>query len=284
MMEEGRKTQLSARRRICDAVAKLGSSLAIIGICCCLVYIGCGVVGAVRGYSVQGVWGLWVVLGGVLCVVLGGGYQKGLRGQIAIHLLLVTVLGGYLVARAQGKHYLKGQKYYGQRRYAEALKEFAKEKETWYLRLTYNSVEADAMNMKAKSYCQLGRFDKALETYNVVFERYSGFPRTIAAIAIRDIENGLKQVGEYEAYVRGERGFPYELAEVYGKGKDAQVWILYHVARIYRYDLNCDARELDVYRRILDMDVQEGLKLKAKSAIEEIERRGGRYQRGRGGD
>jgi len=258
-----------------SAGSVLHGILLLLGIGCCVVCIAAGIVGVARGYSVQGMWVIWVFFGGPICV--GYGVKSLKRGvmRIGAYSMLYAALSCFMMIGIQGKHYLQGQEHYREGRYAEALEEFAKETEIWYLRLTYNSTEDNAMNMKAKSYCQLGEFDKALETYNVVFERYSGFPRTIAAIAIRDVENGLKQVGEYEAYVRGERDFPYELAEVYGKGKDAQVWILYHVARIYRHDLSCDAKALEVYRRILDMDVQEGLKLKAKSAIEENKRRGG---------
>lgn len=46
--------------------------------------------------------------------------------------------------------------------------------------------------------------------------------------------------------------------------------VLYNIALKYMYDLNCHAKALEVYTRIIDMDVPEKMKKLARNQILEL--------------
>lgn len=89
----------------------------------------------------------------------------------------------------QGRHRKRGDEYYEQGNYHQAIEEFKKETETWYLHLKYNIDEEPAMNMLAKSYYKVGDFDNARKTYKMMVDRYAGY---FSEEAKKYLEKGLE--------------------------------------------------------------------------------------------
>ena len=47
------------------------------------------------------------------------------------------------------------------------------------------------------------------------------------------------------------------------------------MARTYRYDLNCDAKALDVYKQMMELEAPKDMKRSVASEIEELEAKRG---------
>ncbi len=45
---------------------------------------------------------------------------------------------------------------------------------------------------------------------------------------------------------------------------------MYEIARTYQYDLNCSIKALEVYRKIVDVDIGESTKELARKSIEKL--------------
>jgi tetratricopeptide (TPR) repeat protein len=198
--------------------------------------------------------------------------SKEFKKKSIFYLVSIMIMYSVLIRGAQGDHYKRGEEYYTQGRYQKALQEFKKETQTWYLRLDYNHNESGAMLLMAETYCQLADFDKARETYKLILRRrYQYYQRKRAGTGLGRLELGLKIAAKYEAWVSGEADFLYDLAEEefekFSRPELTKAYILYDIASAYQYDLNCYAKSLEVYRKILDMDIPESTKERARKNI-----------------
>jgi len=229
--------------------------LIYIGLCGCLQFLAVGLIGVLRGYSVQGFWSEWIMLGSFVCLLFLTPPQKEKRKNLIFYIIVFTLMYSSIVGIAQMRYKRLGKEYYEQGRYQEALKEFKKEIQTWYLRLKYNTYEDNAMEMMAKTYCQLEDFDRARDIYKLIIHRYSSFRGGRAEKKMRRLEDGLKIVAKYPDQVSRAKGFPSDL---------------YEVARTYRHDLNCSTKALEVYRKIVNMDIDEKWKESARERIEKL--------------
>lgn len=235
--------------------------LLYIGFCCCLQFWVVGLIGVLRGYSVQGYLSFYILMGAFLYVIFLSGLLSA-RHMIILNFACLTVICSLILFWPKGRYLKRADDHYKQGQYQKALKEFKKETRTWYLRLTYNPHEGRAMVQMAQTYCQLEDFDKARDIYRLTIDRYPGRHGDRAQNRLERLEDGLKIVTEYEDWVSGEKGFPYDLADepfksYNWKPERMKPWILYDVAFAYQRDLNCYAKASEVYKRIMDMDINE---------------------------
>lgn len=250
--------------------------LIFIGLCCCLQFIVVGIIGVVRGYSVQGFWPIQIMFAGVLfLLLLAPRRSKEIKKKAIFYLAIFMIMYAVLIRKPQGDHYKRGEEYYAQGRYQKALQEFKKETQTWYLRLDYNHNAPSAMLLMAETYCQLADFDKARETYKLILRRrYRYYQRKRAGTGLGRLERGLKIASKYEAWVSGEADFPYDLAdeefEKFSRPELTEAYILYDIASAYQYDVNYYAKALEVYRKIVDMEISESTKERARKNIDKL--------------
>ncbi len=154
---------------------------------------------------------------------------------------------------SQGGYLKEAEKYYSTGQYQQALLTYEKEAQTWYHLLKYNYNERVAMNMIAKTYCQLGDFDSARDTYNLMIDRYPGeFYAGRAQERLVKLQEGLKIVAYYPDQVPETKGVPGDL---------------YDIALKYQFDLNYHTKAHEVYTKILGMDIPEEWKKSAKEQI-----------------
>ncbi len=187
--------------------------LIVIGAACFLSVVAVGIIGVVRGYSVQSFWPMWILLFGQISFSPSI-FVRQIRIKAMVNTLYVAPIYLLLLMLIHGHHYEIGKKFYDHRVYGEALEEFRKETETWYLQLQYNTSEAHAMEMIAKTYCQLEDFDKARETYKLIIYRYPGFYANRAEKYLRKLENGLKKVTEFSSPVTETNSSSDELYDI----------------------------------------------------------------------
>lgn len=275
MERENEGTHQKIMKRLKSTLLTLRRVLIFIGLCGCFQLLVVGLIGVARGYSVQGFWSEWIAIASVFCLIFLAPPQKENRKNVIFYIVIFTLMYSSIVGIAQSRYKRPGKKYYEQGRYHEALQELKKQMQTWYLRLKYNPYEDGAMEMMAKTYCQLQDFDKARETYKLIMRRYPGFYAANAEGYLADIEDGLKIAVKYEDWVSGEKEFPYDLADEQLKSfkwkpEQMKPSILYDVALAYWGDLNCYAKALEVYRKVVDMDIDESWKELARGQIEKL--------------
>jgi pentatricopeptide repeat protein len=145
----------------------------LIGVICFLETLLTGVIGVVRGYSMQGYWHFF----GLACIVCIGYcmFLSQYRRSIMSYAFFAMAMYCLVIGLPQGHYLAEGKEYYEKGMFQEALGEFEKETQTWYLRLKYNLDERIAMTMMARTYCQLKKYDKAREIYELIISRYPGF-------------------------------------------------------------------------------------------------------------
>jgi len=255
MERENEGTHQKIMKRLKSTLLTLRQVLIFIGLCGCFQLLVVGLIGVARGYSVQGFWSEWIAIASVFCLIFLAPPQKENRKNVIFYIVIFTLMYSSLVGIAQNRYKKLGKKYYEQGRYQQALEEFKKETQTWYLRLKYNSHEDSAMEMMAKTYCQLEDFDKARDTYELITHRYPGFYGGRAEEYLERLEDGLRIVAKYPDQLSNAKGFPSDL---------------YEIARTYQYDLNCSIKALEVYRKIVDMDIGESTKELARKSIEKL--------------
>lgn len=248
--------------------------LLYISFCCCLQFWVVGFVGVFRGYSVQGDLSFYIMIGAAVFVIFLLGSLSS-RHMITRNFTLLTLVCSSILILPKGRYLKRGDDYYEQGQYQKALEEFNKETQTWYLRLTYNPHEGRAMVQMAKTYCQLEDFDKARDIYRLTIDRYPGFYGDRAQKYLEQLENGLKIATKYEDWVSGKKGFPYDLADERLKSYDwkpeqMEPFILYDVALAYKIDLKCHIKALEVYKKIVDMDIDEEQRKIAGEQLEKL--------------
>jgi len=239
--------------------------LAFIVICCFLQFFIVALISVIRGYTTDTKLSDVVFLVGVLFVLRLQFFPVQRRYSIVVYLLSFWVIYSISLSECHGDYVKKGDLYYSSGRYREALQAFEKEVETWYFRLRYNQYEDNAMHMVAKAYCQLEDFDNARNTYKVIADRYPDYYSDRAAKDLIRLENGLKVVAKYPDQMPEVEGFPSAF---------------FDIARTYQYDLNCNTKALEVYRKIIDMDIHDEYKKLARSLMMFLPERGDREEAG----
>ena len=224
--------------------------LAFIGICCLLQFFIVALIGVIRGYTSETVLSDVVFVVGLFLILPL--YPRKKRPIICIYFILFMIIYTSSISSCRGYHAEKGDVYYSSGRYRKALQAYEKEVQTWYHLLRYNYHEKIAMNMMAKTYCQLEDFDNARNTYKLIIDRYSGYYADRAEKDLLRLNNGLKIVANYPDQIPETKGFPVEL---------------HNIAITYQYDLNCHTKALEVYRKIIDMDIPVEWKEIARDAI-----------------
>lgn len=214
-------------------------------------------IGIVRGYSMQPQWSFRVSLFGAPLVFLVP------RCKPLLFLpLTLTIYFGILTFLAAGRmnHRRAGYEYSWNGQYQAAMKEFenASESKRWYLRMSLFSKSHEDMVLLqiARTSCQLADFDRARDAYKRILNRYPDSKRTtLTKEYLQKLEDGLKKVAKYN-------GQTPETKEDLDN--------LYDIAKIYRLDLNCKAKALEIYRNIVDMEIDETGKTLAKKHIETL--------------
>jgi len=236
-------------------ILRIHLGLTFISICCILQFFIVGIINLSRGYSIGTRLPEKILLAGLFAFIpLSVKYLKKLA-IFGCYSLTVSFVLMYVcwISLAHVKYIEEAKEYYSTGQYQQALLTYEKEIQTWYHLLKYNFNERIAMNMIAKTYCQLGDFDSARDTYNLMIDRYPGeYYAGRAQESLVEMEEGLKIVANYPDKVPETKGFPVDL---------------YNIARAYRYDLNCYRKAIEVYTKIVDMDISDECKKSAKESI-----------------
>jgi tetratricopeptide (TPR) repeat protein len=227
------------------------------GIVCGSIMVIAAFVGVFRGYSVQSY--IFWFLPSIFLIWASfyfprkESFIQGLKDSIkpSLENLFWAIFCVYMsIGILQGRHYWKGWKFYEQGQYDKAAAEFEKETQLWYLKLSCNHWEPDAMQQLAETYCQLGEYDKAICIYELIISRYPGFYRESASFYLQRLKDGLRFIDQ----CRGkEQGFDYDQ--------------LYDMARVYEDDLNSYKRAISIYKQITEMDIPAEDKKGACDAI-----------------
>ena len=249
MSQENKDLLLKTKKK---PVVKL---LAFIGICCFLQFFIVALIGSIHGHTTETVLSDVIFVVGLFFILPYYPRQK--RPIICIYFISFMIGYTSLLSLCHGNHAEKGGIYYEQCQYKEALQFFKKETQTWYLRLRYNHHERNAIEMMAKTYCQLEDFDNARNTYKLIIDRYRGHYADQAEKDLLRLNNGLKIVANYPEQVPETKGVPVNL---------------YNIARTYQYDLNCHTKAIEVYKKIIDMDIPDEWKELAIKHITELTR------------
>jgi len=232
----------------------------LICTCCFLQFFVIGIINVIRGYSMETDLTHELLLIGIGIFIVYNLYTNRIRTkEYAFYSIVVSfILLFYLSANFhQGRDLKEAKNYYDRGQYPQALQSLKKETQTWYRRLRYNYHERSAMQMMAKTYCQLEDFDNARNTYKLIIDRYPGLYATHAKKDLIRLENGLQIVAKYPDQIPETEGVPVDL---------------YNIARTYQYDLNCHTKAIEVYRKIVDMDIPDNWKELAIEHITELTR------------
>jgi tetratricopeptide (TPR) repeat protein len=219
---------------------------------CLLLFLCCGIVGVVRGYSVQSWVPIWVGLLGVFLLIPFQSKQKWTSLLSSLFLIVFSLVG-----IAQGNHHKQGEELYEDGKYEEAMEEFQKEIDTWYLRLKYNYHEDASLFRIAQSQSQLERFEEARETYREVEQKFRGYYQDRARKARQTLADELSQIRE--------------LNEGLGEATDDEekATLCFDLALAYRA-LPCVKKAIEHYEMIQELEVRETRKEQARRFAEDL--------------
>lgn len=233
-------------------VSPLKRMILALGSVCLLQFLICGIIGVVRGYSVQSWIPIWVGLAGVVLLIP---FQARHNGTSYLSSLFIIIFA--LVGIGQGKHKTEGEKLYEAGKHEEAMSEFRQEIDTWYLRLQYNYHEAPSLLLIAQCQSQLGRFDEAREAYREIEETFRGYHKDRAQVDGAKVEGNLAKITALEK----------ALAEASDDNARSQVH--FDLALVYR-EMPCAAKAMEQYEAIQKLDADERFKESAKKFADEL--------------
>lgn len=235
-----------------ESTSTLARVMVWSGIGCCLQFFVFGVVGVVRGYSVQSWAPVWICLAGIALLIP---YQARRKGASFLSSFCLIVFA--LVGIGQGGHQEEGEKLYDAGKYEEAIIELRREIDTWYLRLRFNYHEAASLFKIAECQSQLGQFEKARRTYREIEDKFRGYYQERAKAAGETMEAKLAEIGDLEN----------RLAEEPDDRAGAQVH--FDLALAYR-ELTCSAKAIEHYEAIQKLDAPEQFKESAKKFADQL--------------
>ncbi len=222
------------------------------GMACFLQFVVFGLVGVIRGYSVQSFAPIWIALIGVVLLMPFGARDKW-AGSLFSLCLLFFGLGSI----PQGENQKEGEKLYEAEQYEEAITRFRQEIDTWYLRLRFNPHEGQSLFKIAECQAQLGRFEEARKSYREIEENFRGFRKDRAREAGQTLETKLIEI----------EGFEKAFAEA--PDDQARAMIHFDLALAYRVVI-CTAKAIDHYESIAKLDAPEPLKKSAKKFADKL--------------
>lgn len=222
----------------------------LLGLACCLQYLFFGIVGVARGYSIQSWVPTWVMLIGVFMLMP---FSKKKIGHLTSGLIILMSV----VSMLQGRYESKGEELYELEKYNEAISEYRKEIDTWYLRIRYNYHEDMAMFGIAQCYSQLGQFEKCRETYTQMVGISRGYYQGRAEDELLELEENLIKIIDYETEMEKEMDDSDRAA------------ILFDLARVYRR-MPCSAKSIEQYELIEALDVREATKDQARAFADDM--------------
>ena len=218
----------------------------------CLQFLVFGLVGVVRGYSVQSWIPSWLLLAGFILLI-----PISLKHKLVSILFPALLILFSLVGMSQGKHQKRGETLQEEGKHEEAIVEFRKEIDTWYHRLRFNPQEATSLFGIASSHAELEQFDEARETYLEMMHKCRGYYRGRAEEERIALDSNLTKVRDSEKL----------LAETEDDGQRAL--LLCDLALAYRA-LNCTEKAIEQYETIQTLDVPESHKEQAARFAEEL--------------
>lgn len=222
------------------------------GMACLLQFLVFGLVGVIRGYSVQSLAPIWVALVGVVLLM-----PFDARSRWAGFLSSLCLLVFALVGIGQGKNHKEGEKLYEAGKFEEAMVEFRQEIDTWYLRLKFNYHEGQSLFRIAECQSQLGRFDEALKSYREIETNLRGYQQDRARKTGNTMETKLAEIEEFKK----------ALAEA--TGDEARAMIHFDLALAYRV-LVCNAKAVEHYEAIQALDAPAPLRESAKKYADKL--------------
>jgi tetratricopeptide (TPR) repeat protein len=217
-----------------------------VGLACCLQFLVFGVVGVVRGYSVQSWIPQWLLLAGFL-ILIPFSWKHRMASLMTSGMLLLFAL----VSLSQGKHAQRGEELYEAGKYGEAIVEYRKEIDTWHHRLMFNHREAACMFGIAECHSQLEQFADARDTYVEMTRRFHGYYKGRAEQALLDLDANLAKVRDHEK----------RLADIADAEEEAL--LRFDLAIVYR-QLTCSSKAIEQYEAIQALDIPEPFKEQAR--------------------
>jgi len=224
-----------------------------VGLACLLQFLVFAGIGVARGYSIQNWAPLWIMLAGVFLVMPFARTHAMVSFLSSASLILFA-----LVAISQGGHGNKGDELYESGKFADAMMEYRKEIDTWYLRLCYNYHEAPCMDGIARCQSQLEEFGEARETYAAMRSMFRGYYKKRAEEELVALDANLAKVAELEKILAGE------------EDDEGKASLLFDLALVHR-KLNCTRRAIQQYEKIQSLKIDERFKEQARKFVEELQ-------------
>jgi len=229
-----------------------------------------GIIGVIRGYSVQSWIPHRIMLGGnflasIVFVANIFVFSDELRKKetwreffpwqfIRIYgiFFLTLFCGGLgsIVSIHQGHYQPQADELYKQKNYPAAIAMYQKEVGTWYLRLSYNYREAPSLFGTAQAYCQLEDFEQARKTYQFLSKMARGYYQDRSSVELYELDKELGNIAEFEK----------QLASAADDNQKAN--ILFDMALSYR-KIECAEKAREQYELIQTLNVPESMKAQA---------------------
>jgi tetratricopeptide (TPR) repeat protein len=162
-----------------------------------------------------------------------------------------------LSAILQGEHRRTAEQLVEKGNFDDAIREYHKELETWYLRMSFNYHEAPSLYGIAQCRSQLEEFEKARQTYTAITSKFQGFYKNLAEEELRDLDQNLAIAAKLEDALSMEQD------------DREKVPLLFELALAYR-SLNCHRKAIESYEEIESLEVPEGFKTQAREFAEDL--------------
>ena len=223
-----------------------------VALACCLQFVVFGLVGVIRGFSVQSWIPSWVFLAGFALSI-----PLSLKNKVASVLFPIFLILFALAGMSQGKHQKRAEALQEEGKHEEAIVEFRKEIDIWHHRIRFNPHEAASLFGIATSHAQLERFEEAREIYLEMTRKCRGYYRDRAEEERLALDAGLEKL----------RGSDKLLAEAADDEQRAS--LLFDLAIVYR-GLNCTGKAIEQYETIQTLEVREARKEQAQRFAEKL--------------
>ena len=195
-------------------------------------------IGLARGYAVQSDAPQWLLIGAIGIAVVVYGSTK-----IWVYsVLMCSYLAGSFIFFFSSDKVDTAEALYESREFHQAVVMLERLNSAWYFHLPNNYEQPGAELLLAKSYAQLGHYERALQLYAQVRSRY---PEELegkrAAEGAEEMREGLAAVAAFEA----------------GKGQmtdEEKNDALFELATAYRYHIFNDAAALELLEQVLTLE------------------------------